>query len=140
MLITKRNEYALQMAAILAREKGMLSASSLAGLLRTSPAFISKIAQQLVRAGIMRSRRGKGGGLRLARRPYEILVRDIFQAVDGPLYLSACLQKGRCRHLRCPLYPVLRDLQAELDRRLGRAKLSDLTRRSFHEENDSGDR
>lgn len=130
MLLTKRNEFALQSSAILARENRLIPASELARMLDTSPAFISKISQQLVRAGLLRSVRGKHGGLRLARRPEEIMVRDIFRAVDGPLYLAGCLRRGRCRHIKCPLYPVLHGIQGELDRRLNGARLSDLARMS----------
>lgn len=130
MLLTKRNEFALQSAAILAKERRLMSASELAKILNASPAFISKIAQQLVRAGLLLSVRGKHGGLKLARRPEEIRVGEVFQAVDGPLYLAACLRQGRCRHFACPLYPVLHGIQGELDRKLNRARLSDLARAS----------
>ncbi len=128
MLLTKRNEYALQAALILARRRSLATASELAGVLNTSPAFISKIAQQLVRAGLFKSVRGKGGGLALARPPERIKIREIFQAVDGPLLLAGCLARGRCRHFDCPLYPVLGRIQAELDLRLGHARLSDIAK------------
>jgi Rrf2 family nitric oxide-sensitive transcriptional repressor len=115
---------------VLAREKRLMTASELAGKLNASQAFISKIAQQLVHAGLIVSVRGKRGGLKLARRPEEIRVGDIFQAVDGPLYLAACLREGRCRHFTCPLYPVLHGIQDELDGKLNGARLSDLARSS----------
>lgn len=128
MLLTKRNEFALQASILLARSRRLTPAPELARSLGASPAFISKIAQQLVRAGLLRSVRGRGGGLSLARGPEKILVRDIFQAVDGPLLLAVCLKKGRCRHLDCPLFPVLGRVQAVLDRRLNDARLSDLAK------------
>lgn len=128
MLLTKRNEFALQASILLAESSRLMPASELARSLGTSPAFISKIAQQLVRAGIFRSVRGKRGGLALARPPKDITVKDIFRAVDGQLFLSSCLTQGPCRHLRCPLYPVLGKVQAELDRKLNNARLSQLAR------------
>lgn len=126
MLLTKRNEFALQASILLARSRRLTPAPELARSLGASPAFISKIAQQLVKAGLLRSLRGKGGGLMLARPPERIRVRDIFRAVDGSLLLAGCMGKGPCRHFRCPLYPVLRRVQGELDRDLNDAKLSDL--------------
>lgn len=126
MLLTKRNEYALQAMIILSRqEKGnLLSASSLAQKLNTTPAFMSKIAQQLAGAGLVRSRRGKKGGLILKRPAGEITAGDIFAAVDGRLEVSACVKEGRCKHHVCPVYPALTQLQRDLDKELNQAKLS----------------
>lgn len=126
MLITKRNEYALQAMIILARqEKGRpLAASALAKRLRTTPAFMSKIAQQLARAGLLNTKRGKAGGLILGRPADKILAQDIFAAVDGALSVSACMDQGRCRHHVCPIYPALIELQGDLDSKLNLAKLS----------------
>jgi Rrf2 family protein len=126
MLITKRNEYALQAMIILARQEKSrpLAASSLAKRLKTTPAFMSKIAQQLARAGLLSTRRGKAGGLIMGRPANKILVKDIFAAVDGALSVSACMNQGRCRHHVCPIYPALTNLQKDLDDRLNLAKLS----------------
>ena len=43
------------------------------------------ILADLRRSGIVRSRRGQGGGWHLARTPVDITVADIIRAVDGPL-------------------------------------------------------
>lgn len=126
MLLTKRNEYALQAMILLARQKEgeLLPASALALALKTTPAFMSKIAQQLSGAGLVRSQKGKNGGLFLSRPAQKILVKQIFAAVDGTLLVSACLNEGRCRHHVCPIYPALTKLQKNLDHRLNSAKLS----------------
>jgi Rrf2 family protein len=126
MLITKRNEYALQAMIILARrEKDRpLAASALAKHLKTTPAFMSKIAQQLAKSGLLTTRRGKDGGLFLGRPANKILVKDIFAAVDGTLSVSACMSQGRCKHHVCPIYPALTELQRDLDSKLNSAKLS----------------
>jgi Rrf2 family protein len=128
MLLTKRNEFALQAAILLAKNRRLMPASELARILEASPAFISKISQQLVRAGILRAVRGRDGGLALARHPERIRVRDIFRAVDGPLLLAGCLAQGRCRHIDCPLFPVLGRVQGELDKSLNDARLSAFAR------------
>jgi len=126
MLLTKRNEYALQAMIILARQKEgeLVPASALAKKLKTTPAFMSKIAQQLSGAGLVRAQKGKNGGLFLGRPARKILVKQIFAAVDGTLLVSACLNEGRCKHHVCPIYPALNKLQKDLDNRLNSAKLS----------------
>jgi len=126
MLLTKRNEYALQAMILLARQKEgqPLAASALAKRLKTTPAFMSKIAQQLAGDGLLKTKRGKSGGVFLGRPAKNIRVKDIFAAVDGKLSVSACINEGRCKHLICPIYPVLTRLQKDLDNKLNSAKLS----------------
>lgn len=126
MLLTKRNEYALQGMILLSRQKqgDPLSASILAQKLNTTPAFMSKIAQQLARAGLVETARGKRGGLMLKRPAGEITAGDVFAAVDGRLEVSACINGGHCRHHVCPVFPVLARMQKDLNKRLNQAKLS----------------
>src|ERR1044071_4497470 len=52
--------------------------------------FLAKIFQKLVRAGILRSAKGRGGGFALAKPQYEVTLLDIVQAVEGPPLLDAC--------------------------------------------------
>ncbi|MDI6740924.1 MAG: Rrf2 family transcriptional regulator [Candidatus Edwardsbacteria bacterium] len=126
MLLTKRNEYALQAMILLAKNRtgDRLSAQALARRLGASSGFMSKIAQRLAAAGLVTAWRGKGGGLSLARRPERIRVRDIFRAVDGTLRVSQCMEEGRCTHLICPIFATLHKVQDELDREINAAKLS----------------
>ncbi len=47
--------------------------------------YLEQIFQRLRRADLVRSKRGPGGGYVLARHPSEIHLRDVVQAVEGPL-------------------------------------------------------
>ncbi len=47
--------------------------------------YLLKILQQLVRANVLRSKRGPRGGFSLARPPHKITMLQIVEAVDGPL-------------------------------------------------------
>ena len=47
--------------------------------------YLEQILQQLRRAGLVVGKRGPGGGYRLARPPEEITLREVVEAVDGPL-------------------------------------------------------
>jgi len=47
--------------------------------------YLLKILQQLVRANVLRSKRGPRGGFSLARPPQKITMLQIIEAVDGPL-------------------------------------------------------
>lgn len=47
--------------------------------------YLEQIFQRLRRARIVRGKRGPGGGYVLARDPADITVREIVEAVEGPL-------------------------------------------------------
>ncbi len=47
--------------------------------------YLFKILKQLVRANILHSKRGPGGGFTLARPAKDITILEIIEAVDGPM-------------------------------------------------------
>lgn len=47
--------------------------------------YLLKILQQLVRANVLRSKRGPRGGFSLAKSPQKITMLEIIEAVDGPM-------------------------------------------------------
>ncbi len=67
--------------------------------------YLEQILLALKGAGIVRSKRGVGGGYVLARDPADIVLSDILSAVDGPITLGdfgephadgACDHEGQC--------------------------------------------
>lgn len=67
--------------------------------------YLEQILLALKGAGLVRSKRGVGGGYVLARRPSEITLGAIVSAVDGPITLGdfgephadgACDHEGQC--------------------------------------------
>jgi Rrf2 family protein len=57
--------------------------------------FLDAILGDLRNAGIVQSRKGKGGGYRLARLPEEIKVGSIVRVLDGPLAPIPCASHTR---------------------------------------------
>ncbi|MCS7250444.1 MAG: Rrf2 family transcriptional regulator [candidate division WOR-3 bacterium] len=53
--------------------------------------YAEKIIHLLLRAGLVKSVRGKEGGYLLALKPKEIKVLDIFRALEGEIYLVDCV-------------------------------------------------
>jgi Rrf2 family protein len=47
--------------------------------------YLLKIMQQMVRAGILRSKRGPRGGFSIAQSPKKISMLQVVEAVDGPM-------------------------------------------------------
>ncbi len=63
--------------------------------------YLEQILLALKGAGLVRSKRGVGGGYVLARDPSEIRLSEIIAAVDGPITLGAFGQPhedGACDH------------------------------------------
>jgi len=56
---------------------------------------VQKVVSLLSRAGLLRSTRGTGGGLQLARPAAAITLADIVEAVEGPIALTTCVEQGR---------------------------------------------
>lgn len=64
---------------------------------RLPKALAGKIMQALNRSGIVTSLQGINGGYFLAREARQILLKDIIEAVDGPVALVDCLHiNSRC--------------------------------------------
>ena len=53
--------------------------------------FVAKIFQKLVRGGILRSAKGRGGGFALARPPHEVTLMSVVEAMEGPNRLDRCV-------------------------------------------------
>jgi Rrf2 family protein len=64
-------------------------------------AFLQQIVAALSRASILKTTPGPKGGLQLARSAPEITLRDVVEALEGPILLSECL----CEPEVCPLGP-----------------------------------
>lgn len=70
--------------------------------------FLSKVMQTLSHAGLISSRRGKLGGFAILPRGCEATMREVIEAIDGPICLNVCLNGSKeCeRKSWCPAHPV----------------------------------
>ena len=56
---------------------------------------VQKLVSRLVAAGLLKSTRGVGGGLRLARPSAAINLAEIIEAVEGPVALTQCVDTDK---------------------------------------------
>ncbi|WBY17024.1 SUF system Fe-S cluster assembly regulator [Erythrobacteraceae bacterium WH01K] len=75
---------------------GRVSAGELAQETGLPAPTVQKVVSKLSGAGLLRSVRGAGGGLQLARPAAAITVADIVEAVEGPIALTACVDGSDC--------------------------------------------
>ena len=90
--------------------------------------FLSKIFQRLVNRGLIRSRRGFRGGFLLARPARRITLREIIEALQGPIEFHRCLDhlRERGRQQRCHVRSVFRDVQKKVAVVLEKTTLEDI--------------
>ena len=56
--------------------------------------YLSKIMKDLVAGGLVHSHIGPKGGFSLARPAETVSIKEVYEAVEGPLVLIECLAKG----------------------------------------------
>ncbi|MBX7536612.1 SUF system Fe-S cluster assembly regulator [Qipengyuania flava] len=98
MRLSNLADYAVVTMSQAARHCGgaRVSASDLAAETGLPVPTVQKLVSKLTAAGLLRSVRGAGGGLQLARPAAAITLADIVEAVEGPIALTACVDGGDC--------------------------------------------
>lgn len=96
MELTRKGEYAIRAILFLARrppgEVALLGEIAIGA--QVPPTFLAKILQGLAKLGLVRSARGAGGGFTLARPATAITLREVVEAVEGPIVPNRCLTRG----------------------------------------------
>lgn len=59
-----------------------------------SPDHLSKVLQKLVRAGLIKSKRGRNGGFTIAVRASDIRLIDVWITLEGSFITSSCPLAG----------------------------------------------
>ena len=107
-ILSQTAEYGLRaMVWIAAQPPGEpLLARDIAAGTGISVEFLSKILRRLVVAGVLESRKGRGGGFTLARPAEKISFRNVLEAVDAyPIEGRCAFGWGACSQSRpCPLH------------------------------------
>ena len=97
MRLSNLADYAVVTMCAAARHCGFarVSATDLAQETGLPLPTVQKLVSHLTKAGLLRSARGTGGGIQLARPPAAISLAEIVEAVEGPIALTACVEHGR---------------------------------------------
>ena len=91
MMISQTVEYSLRAVTVLASQEGQaMTVREMAEIAKVPGPYLSKMMKDLVRTGIVQSRRGLGGGFKLAKSPAEITIWDIVQAIDPIERIGSC--------------------------------------------------
>ncbi len=127
--ISQTAEYALRAMVCLAGTPDRpLTTREIAESTHVPPDYLSKVLQTLVRNGLVRSRRGLGGGFTLSRPPEELTILDVVNAVDPIQRIRECpLHLEEHRDALCPLHRRLDEAMAAIEASLRETTLAEIT-------------
>jgi Rrf2 family protein len=118
MELTRKGEYAIRGVIYLAQQpQGKVSlVSDIAEATQVPASFLAKIFQSFAKLGIVNSSRGTGGGFTIGRPASQITLREVVEAVEGPIMPNRCLLGGAScdRAHSCNVHPVWRRVQTQV--------------------------
>ncbi|MBW3614584.1 MAG: Rrf2 family transcriptional regulator [Actinobacteria bacterium] len=136
MKVSTRGDYASRALLSLALHAGETPTSvrDIAERTGLPQPYLEQILLALKGAGLVRSKRGVGGGYVLARDPSEISLSQIVSAVDGPIVagdFGEPHQNGACDHEgQCVLLAVWADVSAHMREHLESFTLAEMVARA----------
>ncbi len=110
-------EYALRAVVYLSQNPDRsCTTEEVAKATKVPSAYLAKILQGMVRSGVIRSQRGVGGGVKLARMPEELTILEVVNAVEPIQRIKVC-PLGLSTHGTnlCPLHKRLDNALAAVE-------------------------
>ena len=135
MRVSTRGDYACRALLSLALHGGSTPTSVRDIALRTGlpQPYLEQILLALKGAGLVRSKRGVGGGYVLARAPEQLTLGQIVSAVDGPIVVGDFGEPhagGSCDHEgQCVLLSVWAEVGEHMRAHLDSYTIADMVRR-----------
>ena len=128
MQLSLHSDYALRVLMALATAERQLSVDEIARRYGISRNHLAKVAQRLQAEGFVTTHRGRGGGMRLAHAPDEIVVGDVVRRFENLESFVGCFVGGGGCSVSglCALKPALNGAVEAFLAHLDQFRLSDL--------------
>lgn len=90
--------------------------------------FLRKLIPKLVKAGLILSQKGNGGGLRLAQQASEISALSVVEAIEGKIQINKCVINDSCCRYKpiCAMSDLWTEAEYQLRDLLANKSLDDL--------------
>jgi len=134
--INRQTDYAIRVVLALSKrgQGARVPTTQIQQEMLIPPAFLQRIVAQLARQGLILTFAGREGGLELPHSPAEITVKDVVEAIEGPILLSQCMEsKGEddCPfHVDCPVRSKWSRVQVAMLREMASITFADLANES----------
>ncbi len=117
-MISKTAEYALRAMVFLVDNAGeSYTSDRISAATRAPVGYLGKILQQLARANLLESQRGRRGGFCATKEHEKLTLYDVVQAVDPIHRIDCCpLEIGSHGTNLCPLHATLDETLAAVER------------------------
>ena len=124
-MLSKKSQYAFKALTYLSEkyDKGPVLISEIARKKKIPLKFLENILLELKKAGILESKKGKGGGYFLKKDPTRVKMASVIRLVNGPIALLPCVSLyfyERCKNCdekHCYLHDMMvevRDVTLEI--------------------------
>ncbi len=99
-MLSKKTKYAIHALVYLAKQfaQGPILISQIAASEKIPQKFLETILLELKNAGILASKKGKGGGYYLLKKPEQVNIAEIVRLFDGPIGLIPCVTHKYYEH------------------------------------------
>jgi Rrf2 family protein len=93
LVLSKKTKYGLKALTFLARceESNPVQISEISKKENISHKFLESILLTLKKAGLLGSKKGKGGGYYLRKHPAEIKMTEVIRVLEGPIAMVPCV-------------------------------------------------
>lgn len=88
--------------------------------------FLQSIGQLLRKNNLIKATRGSQGGYQLTKSPSQISLKEICEAVEGPISLINCSQYKFCQNRTCQSKALWQKVNKQIEQVLSKIKLSDI--------------
>jgi Rrf2 family protein len=138
-MLSMKAKYGLRALTGLAREygRGPVLIADLSKQERIPRKFLELILLDLKKKGILRSKKGKGGGYLLSRPPATVSVGELVRILNGPLALLPCVSHTAYRRcdecideVTCSIRSVMKEVRDRTAEILDGTSLEDLILRT----------
>ncbi|MFN4261176.1 MAG: RrF2 family transcriptional regulator [Gemmataceae bacterium] len=121
-------EYALRAVVFLAqRTPAPQTTEQIAAVTKVPRAYLAKVLQGLVKAGLVQSQRGVGGGITLAKEPDQLTILEVVNAVEPIQRITQCPLGLAAHGVRlCPLHRRLDNALAQVENAFGKTTLAEM--------------
>jgi Rrf2 family protein len=99
----------------------------IAAATRVPKAYLAKVLQGLSRAGVVHSQRGIGGGMTLVKRPNELTILEVVNAVEPIQRIRTCPLGLAAHGVRlCPLHRRVDEAMALVENAFRKTTLAEV--------------
>jgi hypothetical protein len=118
-MLNKKTQYAFQALMYLAenQDNGPVLIAEISAAKKIPLKFLENILLELRKAGMLESKKGKGGGYFLNLSPSKIRLADIIRKIEGPIAMLPCASLyfyercSNCDEKNCGLHDTMIDVR-----------------------------